>query len=177
MHGWRRRGRLPRTRTTIPKQGGSRSHGRSHVGDLWNEIMKNWTTEAFTGRARLVFTRLQAEGVDLPSEAKGLHRLCGCRLRSLGLATIMSATRKSWEFVEVCTAIRTSFPGCPDRWERLLARTNKKNKSFFPSTERTTAGESPCAQRESVAQLRQLDRAACAICGTFRSRRKKRCNH
>ena len=29
----------------------------------------------------------------------------------------MSATRRSWEFDEVCTAIRTSFPGCPpDRW-------------------------------------------------------------
>ena len=27
------------------------------------EIMKNETTEAFTGRSRLVFTRLQAEGV------------------------------------------------------------------------------------------------------------------
>ena len=28
-----------------------------------------------------------------------------------------AATRKSWEFDEVCTAIRTSFPGCPpDPW-------------------------------------------------------------
>ena len=29
----------------------------------------------------------------------------------------MSATRRSWEFGDVCVAIRTSFPGCPpDRW-------------------------------------------------------------
>ena len=29
----------------------------------------------------------------------------------------MSATRRSWEFDDVCMAIRTSFPGCPpDRW-------------------------------------------------------------
>ena len=31
--------------------------------------------------------------------------------------------------------------------------------------------------QESVAQQRQLDRAACAICGTIRSRRGNRCNH
>ena len=31
--------------------------------------------------------------------------------------------------------------------------------------------------QESVAQLRQLDRAACVICGTIRSRRGSRCNH
>ena len=29
---------------------------------------------------------------------------------------------------------------------------------------------------QSVAQLRQLDRAACEICGTIRSRRRNRCN-
>ena len=35
----------------------------------------------------------------------------------LGRATIMSATRRCWEFEEVCTAIRTSFPLCPpDGW-------------------------------------------------------------
>ena len=31
--------------------------------------------------------------------------------------------------------------------------------------------------RESVAELRQLDRAACVICGTIRSRRGNHCNH
>ena len=30
---------------------------------------------------------------------------------------------------------------------------------------------------ESVAQLRQLDRAVCVICGTLRSRRGHRCSH
>ena len=37
-------------------------------------------------------------------------------------------------------------------------------------------GGQPLTQ-ESVAQLRQLDRAACVICGTIRSRRGNRCNH
>ena len=64
-----------------------------------------------------MFTRLLAEGVNLPSEARGYIVLRGCRLGSLGRATIMSATRRSWEFDEVCAAIRTSFLGCPpDRW-------------------------------------------------------------
>ena len=80
------------------------------------KIMKNETTEAFTGRSRLVFTRLQAERVNLPSDARGYVVLRGCRLDSRGRATIMSATRRSSEFDEVCTAIRTSFPGCPPDW-------------------------------------------------------------
>ena len=84
------------------------------VGEVMEEtfgpkIMKNETTESFTGRSRLAFTRLQTEGVNLPSGARGLIVLRGCRLGSLGRATIMSATRRSWEFEEVCTAIQTSF--------------------------------------------------------------------
>ena len=81
------------------------------------KIMKNETMEAFTGRSRLVFARLQADGVNLPSEVRGYIVLRGCRLGSLGRATVMSATRRSWEFDEVCTASRASFLGCPpDRW-------------------------------------------------------------
>ena len=66
------------------------------------KFMKNETTEAVTGRSRLMFTRLQAERVNLPSEARGYIVLRGCRLGSLGRATIMSATRRGWEFDEVC---------------------------------------------------------------------------
>ena len=81
------------------------------------KIMKNETTEAVTGRSRLVIARLPTEGVHLPSEARGYAVLRGCRLGSLGRATVMSTTRRSWEFDEVCTAIRKSFPGCPPgRW-------------------------------------------------------------
>ena len=94
----------------------SRSHARGHGGDLWTEIMKHETTEAFTGRSRLVFVRLETERVNLPSEARGHIVLHGCRLGSLGRATIISATRRNWEFDEVCTAIRTSSPCCQDRW-------------------------------------------------------------
>ena len=63
------------------------------------KIMKNETTEAFTGRSRLLSTSLQAEGVNLPSEARGYIVWRGCRLGCLGRATIMSATSRSWEFV------------------------------------------------------------------------------
>ena len=43
----------------------------------------------------------------------------------------MSATRRSWEFDDVCMAIRTSFPGCPpDRrshgWRNLKTRSRTK---------------------------------------------------
>ena len=93
----------------------SKSCGRGHGVGL--KIMKNETTEAFTGRSRIVFAHLQTEGANLPSEARGDIVLRGCRLGRLGRATIMSATRRSWEFDEVCTAIRTSFPACPpDGW-------------------------------------------------------------
>ena len=95
------------------------------------KIMKNETTEAFTGRSRLVFTRLQSEGANLPSEARGYIVLRGCRRGSLGRATIMSATRRSCEFDDVCMAIQTSFPGCPpDRrshgWKNLRTRSRTK---------------------------------------------------
>ena len=81
------------------------------------KIMKNETKEAFTGRSTLVFARLQSEGVNLPSETRNYIVLRGCRLGSLGRATIMSATGRSWQLDDVFMAIWSSFPGCPpDRW-------------------------------------------------------------
>ena len=77
------------------------------------KTMKHDTLEAFIGRSRRVFTPVQAEGVNLPSEARGNIVLRGCQLGSLGRATVMSATRRSWDFDEVCTAIQTSLLGCP----------------------------------------------------------------
>lgn len=78
---------------------------------------KHETTEAYTGRARLIFAKLTKEGVDLPAVAQGYLVLQGARLGSLGRATIMSATHKSWHVEGVCTAIRAAFPGVPpDRW-------------------------------------------------------------
>ena len=79
-------------------------------------IMVNESAEASTGRSRFVFTRLQMEGRKLPSDARGQIVLHGCRLGSVG-ATIMSATRSTWEVEELSTAIHTSFLGCPpDGW-------------------------------------------------------------
>ena len=37
VHGWRGGTRLPRTRSKIPRQGGSRPYGRGHGGGLWIE--------------------------------------------------------------------------------------------------------------------------------------------
>ena len=57
---------------------------------------KNEITVAFTGGARLLFTRLQKEGVELSSLARGCVILCGCRPGSIGHASFMSATHRSW---------------------------------------------------------------------------------
>ena len=54
--------------------------GEAMEETLGLKIVKN---EAFT----FVFTRLQTEGVNLPSEAPGCIVLRGCRLGSLGRAT------------------------------------------------------------------------------------------
>ena len=64
-----------------------------------------------------MFARLAKEGVDLPSVARGYLILRGARLGNFGRATVMSATHRSWNVDEVCTAIRTAFPGIPP--ERL----------------------------------------------------------
>ena len=76
-------------------------------------IQRQETTEAFTGRARLVFARLTKEGVGLPPVAQGYLILQGARLGNFGRATIMSATHRSWHVDEARTAIRTAFPGAP----------------------------------------------------------------
>ncbi|CAK0868212.1 unnamed protein product [Prorocentrum cordatum] len=77
------------------------------------KIQKQETTEAYTGRAQLVYARLAKEGVDPPPVARGYLILRGARLGSFGRARIMSATHRSWHVDEVCTALRTAFPGVP----------------------------------------------------------------
>eukprot|EP00959_Pyramimonas_sp_CCMP1952_P452127 9466021-Pyramimonas_sp.AAC.1 len=47
-------------------------------------IHKQETTEAYTGRAQLVYARLAKEGVDLPSVARGYLILRGARLGPFG---------------------------------------------------------------------------------------------
>ena len=50
------------------------------IGETFGpKITKNETTDAFTGRSRLVFARPQTEGVNLPSDARGHVVLRGCR--------------------------------------------------------------------------------------------------
>ena len=104
VQGWREGARLPRNLSKIPRQGGSRSYERGHEGGLRPSLdgqdlcvpvfrRKGLTCRLKTGRGSIV--------------------LRGCRLESLGPATIMSATRRRWEFDEKRTAIRTSFLGCP----------------------------------------------------------------
>ena len=58
------------------------------VGEAMEEasglkITKKTRRQAFTGRLRLAFTRVQSEGANLPSEARGDTVLRGCRLGSL----------------------------------------------------------------------------------------------
>ena len=75
------------------------------------KIITNETTKAFTVP---VFRRKELTCRQKPE----LRRFAWThRLRSLRRATVMSATRRSWEFGEISTAIRTSFPSCPPlRW-------------------------------------------------------------
>ena len=65
-------------------------------------------------------TRLQSGGVNLPSEAGGQFALRGCRLGSLGRATIVSATRRSWEFDDVHgdpNVVSRLSTGSVDSWD------------------------------------------------------------
>ncbi|CAK0911130.1 unnamed protein product, partial [Prorocentrum cordatum] len=94
-------------------------------------IQKQETTEAYTWRAQLVFARLPTEGVDLPSVARGYLILRGARLGNFGRATVMSATHLSWNVDEVCTAIRTAFPGIPP--ERLTQAACAVEEEFVDS--------------------------------------------
>ena len=57
------------------------------------KIGKSEASVAFTGRARLLCTRLQKEGVNCPSVARKCLIQRGCRLGSFSQATVVSATR------------------------------------------------------------------------------------
>ena len=77
-----------------------------------------------------------------------------------------------------CFTGRTSCFTEKDLFEKPNASNLKRNTLFSGLMERMSQEhEGQTFTQESVALLRQLDRAACEICGTVRSRRGNRCNH
>ena len=74
------------------------------------KVDKNESTAAFTGKARAAFTAAEAEGVKLPSVAKGYLLLRFSRLPADKKAVVMAAARQSYEETDVAAALRTTYP-------------------------------------------------------------------
>ena len=74
------------------------------------KVEKNESTAAFTGKARAAFTAAEAEGVKLPSVAKGYLLLRFSRLPSDKKAVVMAAARQSYEEADIAAALRTTYP-------------------------------------------------------------------
>ena len=69
------------------------------------KVEKNESTAAFTGKARAAFTAAEAEGVKLPSVAKGYLLLRFSRLPSDKKAVVMAAARQSYEEADIAAAL------------------------------------------------------------------------
>ena len=76
MHGWRRGDRLPRTRQRFPDKVAADRMEEATEETFGLTILKPETIVTFTERSRLVPTRLQTEGVDLPSEKPRAASFC-----------------------------------------------------------------------------------------------------
>ena len=74
------------------------------------KVEKNESTAAFTGKARAAFTAAEAEGVRLPSVAKGYLLLRFSRLPADKKAVVMAAARQSYEEIDIAAALRTTYP-------------------------------------------------------------------
>ena len=74
------------------------------------KVDKNESTAAFTGKARAAFTAAEAEGVKLPSVAKGYLLLRFSRLPADKKAVVMAAARQSYEETDIAAALRTTYP-------------------------------------------------------------------
>ena len=74
------------------------------------KVEKNESTAAFTGKARAAFTAAEAEGVKLPSVAKGYLLLRFSRLPADKKAVVMAAARQSYEETDIAAALRTTYP-------------------------------------------------------------------
>ena len=74
------------------------------------KVEKNETTSAYTGKARAAFSAAEAEGVRLPSVARGYLLLRFSRLPAEKKAVVMAAARQSYEESDVAAALRTTYP-------------------------------------------------------------------
>ena len=104
------------------------------------KIFKNETTEVSTGRSRLLFARLQSEGVNC-HQKQGATSCC-----EDADSEAWVGTNRSWDFDEVCTAIRTSFPAT---WKQTMtAMAQRKTRSGVGNK------GVPTAKRRAICQER-----------------------
>ena len=79
-----------------------------NVFDLKAE--KGESTATFTGRVRAAFSAAEAEGIKIPSVARGYLLLRFSRLQHEKKAVVMAAARQSYEEKDVAAALRTTYP-------------------------------------------------------------------
>eukprot|EP00435_Cladocopium_sp_Y103_P072195 s58_g39.t1 len=73
-------------------------------------VEKGEATSSYTGKARAAFSAAEAEGVKLPSVARGYLLLRFAKLTHEKKAVVMAAARQSYEEKDVAAALRTTYP-------------------------------------------------------------------
>lgn len=68
------------------------------------------TTASYTGRARMIFTQAEKEGISVPSVARGYLVLKGMGLTRDQRAVVLAAARKSYEEADINAALRIAYP-------------------------------------------------------------------
>ncbi|CAE8638132.1 unnamed protein product [Polarella glacialis] len=73
-------------------------------------IQKGESTAIFTGRVREAFNSTEAEGIVFPSVARGYMLLRAGKLSRDKRAVVLAASRRSYEELDIASAMRTTYP-------------------------------------------------------------------
>ncbi|CAE8643680.1 unnamed protein product, partial [Polarella glacialis] len=73
-------------------------------------IQKGESTANFTGRVREAFNSTEAEGIVFPSVARGYMLLRAGKLSRDKRAVVLAASRRSYEELDIASAMRTTYP-------------------------------------------------------------------
>ena len=74
------------------------------------KVDKGESTSGYTGKARAAFSAAEAEGVKLPSVARGYLLLRNAKLPQDKKSVVMAASRQSYEEQDIAAALRTTYP-------------------------------------------------------------------
>ena len=74
------------------------------------KVDRGESTSQYTGKAQAAFSAAEAEGVRLPSVARGYMLLRNARLPQDKKAVVMAAARQSYEELDIAAAVRTTYP-------------------------------------------------------------------